>query len=378
MAKSHLLNEASIQEENKQILLNKFNTCLLDSHAKVIYRTNNRLLWEETCTKLQYFPITYLGSFIDYQLAYSKAGSEYGRTDNDLTDVSMILIHDDEPIGIWPLSLSQDQNVNNISSYGCPILPPLYVKGTSEKIVKRSTRSCVAVLKAYQSENPAVEKMNIESGYFFLGLNEWHRCLMENNAIVNLKHELYIDLSLDLQSIKSGFRKSYKSLLNSGEKEWETGLINDKNIEVSKTVWNDYRKLHVSISGRETRSRKTWDMQYQLIADSHAFLVYLRNQNQELVGGGLFTTTKDEGIYSVGVYDRSLFDKPLGHVVQWNAIHEMKRRGVKWYHIGRRYYPSDDPQPTEKEMSISFFKEGFSTHLFSQFHIETSFLLGES
>ena len=83
-----------------------------------------------------------------------------------------------------------------------------------------------------------------------------------------------------------------------------------------------------------------------------------------MIGGGLFSVSRDEGSYSVGVYDRSLFDKPVSHLVQWEAIKHMKAVGLKWYYIGQRFYSGDIVQPTAKEMEISYFKEGFSSNVF--------------
>jgi len=86
-----------------------------------------------------------------------------------------------------------------------------------------------------------------------------------------------------------------------------------------------------------------------------------------MVGGALFHTTPDEGLYAVGAYDRSLFDKPLGHVAQALAIEEMVRRGIRWYRIGTRTYPGDSPAPSTKDLNISDFKQGFASHLFARF-----------
>ena len=88
-----------------------------------------------------------------------------------------------------------------------------------------------------------------------------------------------------------------------------------------------------------------------------------------MVGGGLFHVTRDECEYAVGAYDRSLFDKPLGHVVQYHAIEEMKRRNIRWYKLGPRFYPADVPHPTQKELSIADFKQGFASHIFARFDI---------
>jgi len=83
----------------------------------------------------------------------------------------------------------------------------------------------------------------------------------------------------------------------------------------------------------------------------------------------LFICSRDEGVYAVAAYDRALFDKPLGHVVQFRAIQEMKRRECRWYFIGRRFYPGEQPVPSNKELSISYFKEGFSTDNFASFSL---------
>ncbi len=92
----------------------------------------------------------------------------------------------------------------------------------------------------------------------------------------------------------------------------------------------------------------------------------------QMVGGGFFSTSRDEGQYSVGAYDRSLFDKPLGHVVQYRAIEEMRGRGIRWYKLGARPYLSDIPIPTDKEMSISDFKQGFASHIFPRYCLKHS------
>ena len=44
------------------------------------------------------------------------------------------------------------------------------------------------------------------------------------------------------------------------------------------------------------------------------------------------------------------------HFLEWQAILHYKKRGFTWYEIGERYY---GPQYTEKEISISVFKERY-------------------
>jgi FemAB family protein len=146
---------------------------------------------------------------------------------------------------------------------------------------------------------------------------------------------------------------------------WTVGVLDSEN----EGIWREFRALHLKVSGRVTRSDETWTMQLQDIGRQRAFLVWLRNGSGEMVGAGLFNFTSGEGVYAIGAYDRSLFDKPLGHVVQYRAIDELKRRGVLWYKLGARFFRVENPAPTDKEISISEFKQGFSSHCFPHYRV---------
>ena len=113
-----------------------------------------------------------------------------------------------------------------------------------------------------------------------------------------------------------------------------------------------------------TKDDDCWDLQKEEIKNNSAFLIRLTDKEQKMVGGGYFTLTRDEGVYSVGAYDRDLFDKPVGHLVQFEAIKEFVRRKITWYKIGNYSYIGDTPPPTKKEVTIGDFKKQFSSHLF--------------
>ena len=130
-------------------------------------------------------------------------------------------------------------------------------------------------------------------------------------------------------------------------------------------VWGDFRAMHRQSAGRDTRPDSTWLLQRDAIASGDAFLAYLQDAQGAFAGAGYFAITRDEGAYNVGAYDRGRFSLPVGHLVQWAAIQEMKRRGLRWYKIGDRPYISDNP--SEKELRIAEFKQGFATHIFPKY-----------
>ena len=79
---------------------------------------------------------------------------------------------------------------------------------------------------------------------------------------------------------------------------------------------------------KKTRSTESWSFQKNAILNSEAFLICLRDDENKLIGAGYFSYTLDQGVYAIAAYDRELFQKPLGHAVQYAAIKELKKLDV--------------------------------------------------
>ena len=325
----------------------------------VIPRIENKGLWEQTLAKLPYRPVSYTNSSLDYQLAYQRGHGD------SWEECSLIIFWDNQPASLWPLSISTKDGRSSLTSQGLPVLPPIFVSECAYGSRKRMIKACLDAAGRIASD---IKIDSWESGEPFsnsMGISEWHAESLSRGASCQLHYDLYLDLCPDLTEIRKNFRKSYKPLISSGLTLWSVGILD----EGDKTIWQEFRDLHLRVSGRVTRSEESWNLQFQEIENQSAFLIWLRNTSGALVGGGFFNFTLDEGVYAVGVYDRSLFDKPLGHVVQFRAITEMKDRGVHWYKIGARYFRQESPSPTEKEIKISEFKQGFASHVFPYYRI---------
>jgi FemAB family protein len=292
-------------------------------------RNEDRAGWDSVA--LPYLPVAYSHAEIDYQQAYAEA-----------EDGSLVLYSGGMPCGIWPLAMK-----NGIVG---PVLPPLFGP-VSRKTEKLLVNRCLGIIEGLKSVEPCTPN----------GVSCWQEMAMRRGSVPSVKHDLYIDLSKSLEEIRSGFSKGHRAAVTAGLRIWTARILT----EASPLIWDEFRLLHHRVAGRATRSLRTWDLQQQAVIDGDAFLVYLVNAAGEMVGGGYFAITKDEGCYNVGAYDRSLFSMPLGHVVQYRAIEEMKKRGIRWYRIGERVY-----QGTEKELHIADFKHGFASHVFPRFQME--------
>ena len=329
---------------------------LTEAGLQCAWRLQSSGLWAATALQSSYVPVAYTEAMLDYQRKYMQgAGCEF-------IDLSMILFHDHQPCGVWPLCLRKRDSIVLGSNEGA-VLPPLFCRNIAVKSAKSQCTACLDFLDRLARETGG-------DGYDSLvpyreehGTSEWQTQLLRRGASTCVRQTLWVDISQPLTQIKASFRKSYKALISSGARQWRTHLLTD----ADQTLWEEFRALHFVVAGRVTRSADSWQQQLAAIQNQDAFLVYLRDGVGRMVGGGFFHVSRDEGLYAVAAYDRQLFDHPLGHVVQYAAIQELQRRNVKWYNIGTRYYPQDEPPPTPKEVSVAVFKEGFATHNFPLF-----------
>lgn len=325
-----------------------------------VHRRNDAIsLWDSVLQRAKYVPFQYSNASIDYQLTYQRG------TKGKWDDFSIVLEFDRSPVAVYPLSIAVLDGESVVNSHGLPVLPPLFAADCSPAARKRLTKLCLDIgallaQRGHLSQWQSAESFNTE-----LGLSHWHVESQRRGAKCTVMHELYVDLRQEIDAIRRQFRKSYRTLITSGARQWEIALLKQKN----EATWKEFRALHFAVAGRQTRSDETWERHLTDIDREEAFLVYLRDAGGSMVGAGFFNVTRDEGCYSVAAYDRSLFAKPLGHVVQLAAIQELKRRSVVWYKLGARPYAQDSSSPSEKEISIGEFKSGFATHVFPRFYL---------
>jgi len=330
----------------------------VDSGLDAVFRVDDPELWTDVYNRLAFRPVNYLASMLDYQLAYRRGSGA------ELQELSCVLRSDNKAVAIWPLTIGVCDGVASVSSEVHPVSPPVFVPHCAASTNKRLTATCQLFVNRLADRLDLSEWHSTSSFVNRADIGNWQIGAMGQGARCSVRHELYVDLRLTLQEIKSRFRKSFRSLVTSGERTWHVEVLCAPG---DPLVWDEFRQLHVEVSGRVTRSMESWQIQHAALAADDGFLVVLRDANGRMVGGGYFTCSADEGLYAVAAYDRRLFNQPLGHVVQFRAIQELQRRGCRWYRIGTRSFPGEEPAPTAKELAIASFKHGFASHVFPKF-----------
>lgn len=334
--------------------IDRFKVLIEKSGLTVKHIHESRDDWNSVLSTVQDYMVDYDLDTIDYHDLYFSSALEFKQQ-------SIIFYASGKPVAVWPLSTSQVNSKVSIGSNGTELLPPLLLPNLAEKVTKKVISAAHAILDDIKGSTSAscTFKCNMLSS----GCSPWYKSLQEKHKLLDVTHYLYIDLKLDLDVIKGGFRKSFRPLVTKGLRSWDIEVITEN----CAAVFEEVRLLHIMVAGRETRPKSSWDKQYAAIETGHAFLVTLRDDEQALVGAGYFLVNQQQALYGVGVYKRELFDQPLGHAVQYKAIEHMKSLGLTTYCIGQRPYSHEYNQPTDKEVQIGYFKEGFATHMYPAF-----------
>ena len=305
--------------------------------------------WNSVLDKSDDILIAHQKSTVDYYISYFKG-----------ENLSLVLYENNKAVGVFPLFVCHGEDGWLIS--GNSLIKPLFVNNIAKKTKKRIEKQLVEIVYAIAKRLEVKKIKLIDSN---MVLSNWYMLWLEKASKSFLTYQLAIDLQLSINDIRLGFRKSYRPLVNKALKEWDTKVY-EGNID---DVFEEFRLLHLEVSGKETRSRESWGIQKEQVKSNEALLVTVRD-GDILIGAGFFTYTKNEGSYSIGAYKRELFDKPIAHGVQMKAIEALKEKGCKTYHVGQKMTLLDENVPTDKELSISHFKEGFSGYIYAQPHLE--------
>ncbi len=313
--------------------------------------------WQSVLNQCKVVPSTfYLLSTTQYYVAYYLK--------NNAINSSLVLYDDKKAVGVMPLMIHQNERFKWVlSSNGVEVVEPIFIPTLAPKVKKRLESQLARVILALSSALSIVRCQFVNMEYD--QVTSWYLMWANKASEVFSTHHLLVDLSLPLKEIRLRFRKSYKPLVNKGLREWRVEVHE----QVSDETFKQFRLLHQEVAGRITRPIESWNEQRNQIDTSESFLVTVSDENESLVGAGLFVCSPYQGTYSVGVYKRELFDKPISHPIQLKAIETLKKKGVLWYEIGQKHLKVDKGSATEKELSISQFKEGFSTHVIARQHL---------
>lgn len=161
-------------------------------------------------------------------------------------------------------------------------------------------------------------------------------------------------------------RKSYKSPINRGLKEQSFQIIDKFNLDEKK--FKQIKDLHFKISGRKTRSDKSWDLQYSAIKNDSGFaLTSFGEDKNDLYSAVYFYKTNHHAYYGTGLYTDYSKKYLYGYSIIWKAIVYCLERNITLCELDDNVKFKWISDIDKKLVDISFLKGGFGGNLSAKF-----------
>lgn len=281
----------------------------------------------------------------------------YKNIDDTFYEDKSIILKEKEDV-VLGIRISKKIDQDNKSFFSYYQLPVIFQENKSLQIKVR--KKAFLILKNYL-ENLLSDTESWEWEHSdYIGERELsvlsHYFLVEWNAIPLVRASRIINLELSEEYIFKHYSKGFKYNINWGIKNLESQIIHGENFD--NKLLKQFKDLHFKAAGRKTRSDHSWDILKDIVNNNQGF-VSIASNNDSLVSAGFFPQSSKHCFYGISASNRDFFKNPISHIVIWNAIKYAKNQGCKVFELGDLSYPFLDPKPSEKEMSISFFKKNF-------------------
>lgn len=309
----------------------------------------NRFLQENTNVS-PFYSLTWM----DYQRHYSE--------DRFVQDLSFIIVGQDQsPLCICPLYLENYQGTLRFAYRGEfleSLRTPLVNNRIQRKVAKTVEEEAYAHIEQQAAEH-GIAKINF--------LIDPLCAVYEEEYFNHLTRYGYIDASISSQLIHlkknreelwMELRKSYKALINKGEKTYQVVIMDSTNPDFE--FHETYRKLHFKAAGRVTRPLETFNLQFEMLKRDESMLLGIK-YNDQFVSCSYFMHNPRTAYYSSEADDPEV-EVPVtyGPLSQWSAIEYYKNRGLDYMELDNQQFgPQVFDHPSQKDLSISMFKRGF-------------------
>jgi len=207
------------------------------------------------------------------------------------------------------------------------------------KHVAETVSSAVENRVAYQKDSNVVDALEAK--------------LLHASFRPSLLFEAKINLQRSTQEILTSFRTGHRRDVRQGSQALGNPRIYHN--EIPLHVFNSFRALHRSVSGRVTRPGRSWDLMLSAIEDGEAVLA-TSEIDGELVGGTFCWLSGSAAEYGTGAYSRDHFAKfAISHNLLFRSMEFAKDLGCRLFVLGDGY----DFDGSDKQKAIAYFKRGF-------------------
>ena len=177
-----------------------------------------------------------------------------------------------------------------------------------------------------------------------------------------IQENQFIDLSRDDEELFKNLKNNHKYEIKKAlkNKNLSTLILNQHNYKDGQIF--QMMEMHKLVSGKKTRSKKSWNLMEIMIKRNKGFLVQV-NHNNQVISYSFFIYNSSESFYLSSVTLRNKFNiAGINHLTLWSAITYAKNKlSLSRFKLGvTKYVHSRNLNEVDKKKeNIAFFKSRF-------------------
>lgn len=191
----------------------------------------------------------------------------------------------------------------------------------------------------------------------------------------HIRNIIIVDLRKDEAGLIADMSKYHRKHIRKTAKQGVVIKEYRGDVDGLQSLFTEFRAAHFKSAGRVTRPSASWDVMESLLRQNKATLFVASLETGPNISF-LFCGEFDKfgyGWSQVNIDEYEVEYCPR-HLLEWEAMMSYKRRGFSFYGLGFKYdMPALDYVPTEKEITISQFKEKYGGKLYCALHFEKFF-----
>lgn len=181
----------------------------------------------------------------------------------------------------------------------------------------------------------------------------------------------YIDLQKGYDSVRAGYRKSFKPLITKMKRSHQLSQSYNASKNEALQLFQQYRDQHLLAAGRRTRSNKSWDIQKELLVRNDAIVITLSDESGVVCGAAYFVIRGSILCYWSGAYSRKNSSNGISHLIIDKALQISCQLRISKFYFGYPIYPPQQfIESSEKNRSLRLFRQGFSSCLSGGINLE--------
>ena len=292
---------------------------------------------------------------LNYYSAYKK-----------VTNYSRAIFYENKLVALFPFAKNYCEEKINFSFGNNLLFSPIFSPSINTSIRKKIYFYFFKIIKEQFDLKKLKIKIQVSPIYFensrakLLSKNQFELIEFSKSYIVH--NTLIIDLEKNQDLLLSSMSKYHRRNILRAEKikNLKFNCVNFRKKEEVKKKFDEFRKYHKISAGRVTRPIKTWEIMLDKIFKCEADLFYLNYENKSI--SYLYCAKFSNFAWGWSQVNVSNFEylSPR-HILEWNTIKYYKEKKFNFYEIGERFYDQKNFKPTDKEKSISVFKEKFGS-----------------